>query len=173
MPVRFDLQAIEIRAGTNFMMICKYGVQSVMQHTTMNTLLYFTLMHCTILYCTVQLARSPRLSTGDKSGLSFWILCSLFVCLFSVCKFSHFIQYSTVEYSTVQYKAAGPPSRDCSECDYRICSRVNLKTHYQTNCNGCAKRFCGRRHLKTHNTFREAVRLYNILAHSTQWSTGL
>ena len=95
------------------------------------------------------------------------VLC-LFVCLFSVCKFSNFIQYSTVEYSTVQYKAAGPPSRDCSECDYRICSRVNLKTHYQTNCNGCAKRFCGRRHLKSHNTFREAVRLYNILAHSTQ-----
>ena len=114
------------------------------------------------------LARSPRRSTGDKSGLSFWIVLWL-----SVCKFSHFIQYSTVEYSTVQYKAAGPPSRDCSECDYRICSRVNLKTHYQTNCNGCAKRFCSRRHLKTHNTFREAVRLYNILAHSTQWSTGL
>ena len=93
-----------------------------------------------------------------------------------VSKFSHFslfhpplfIQYSTEECSTAQYKAAGPPSRDCSECDYRICSRMNLKTHYQTNCNGCAKRFCGRCHLKTHNTFREAVRLYNILAHSTQ-----
>merc|ERR1712239_75707 len=92
----------------------------------------------------------------------------LSVCLCILSKFSNFIQYGTVEYSTVQYKAAGPPSRDCSECDYRICSRVNLKTHYQTNCNGCAKRFCGRRHLKTHNTFREAVRLYNILAHSTQ-----
>ena len=25
MPVRFDLQAIEIRAGTNFMMICNTG----------------------------------------------------------------------------------------------------------------------------------------------------
>merc|ERR1712243_299895 len=95
------------------------------------------------------------------------VLC-LSVCSLSVCKFSNFIQYSTVEYSTVQYKAAGPPSRDCSECDYRICSRVNLKTHYQTNCNGCAKRFAARRHLKTHNTFREAGRLYNILAHSTQ-----
>merc|ERR1712240_301119 len=79
-----------------------------------------------------------------------------------------FIQYSTEECSTVQYKAAGPPARDCSECDYQICSRMNLKTHYQTNCNGCAKRFCSRCHLKTHNTFREAVRLYNILAHSTQ-----
>merc|ERR1712240_730840 len=107
-----------------------------------------------------------------------WPQCfnSLLDCSLCVCKFSNFflfhpplfIQYSTEEYSTVQYKAAGPPSRDCSECDYRICSRMNLKTHYQTNCNGCAKRFCGRRHLKTHNTFREAVRLYNILAHSTQ-----
>ena len=114
------------------------------------------------------LERAPKVLAPS---LFFFLSVYPSICM-SVCSGQIFsfviVQYSTVEYSTVQYKAAGPPSRDCSECDYRICSRVNLKTHYQTNCNGCAKRFCGRRHLKTHNTFREAVRLYNILAHSTQ-----
>ena len=52
------------------------------------------------------LARSPRRSTGDKSGLCNWILC-LLACVFWA-NFLIFIQYSTVEYSTVQYKAAGP-----------------------------------------------------------------
>ena len=51
----------------------------------------------------VILARSPRLSTGDKSGLCNWILC-LFVCLFSVyllvCS-GQIFSFVIVQYSTV------------------------------------------------------------------------
>ena len=80
----------------------------------------------------------------------------LSVCLSVLIKFSNF----------------WPPSRDCSACTIEFAVGVNLKTHYQTNCNECFRISAGV-NLKTHDTFRGTVRLYDILAHSTQWSTGL
>ena len=65
-----------------------------------------------------------------------------------------------------------PPSRDCSMCTIEFAVGVNLKTHYQTNCNECATAFAAGVNLKRHDTLRGTVRPYDILAHSTQRSTG-
>ena len=103
---------------------------------------------------------SQRFYYPQSGPLKSWPPACLSVCLFvyvSVLgKFSNF----------------WPPSRDCSACTIEFNTGVNLKTHYQTNCNECATAFAAGMNLKRHDTLRGTVRPYNILAHSTQRSTG-
>ena len=78
------------------------------------------------------------------------------------------IQFSVCLSVLSKFSNFWPPSRDCSACTIEFAVGVNLKTHYQTNYNECASEFAASVNLKTHDTFRETVRLYDILAHSTQ-----